>query len=410
MRDSCGSSSNESTRLGIMVEQPAVFFNNRYYTSDQFLDELSFLPDFDEIHLFIPVKQDNNQHDLFEIGKNIGKTITVHPLPYFASSLNFYNNFISNVLSCFRIIYSRAKDWDVSLIFDYHLTSLIFFIVSKMKRKRVISYFRSDLLEEVAAFYNKNGWKAISAQFGARILDILSLMRSRYSFNIVMGSRLRKKFAGHSKHVYTFYPTHIKNEDLRLHSPIDLNQEAGNLVLLFVGRLTPEKGLGFLIEALSILSVRYPGRFSLNIVGTGRQEAELREQVRALGLQECVHFIGPINSKQELFIAYSNADIFVLPSLTEGAPKVLSEAMLFGLPIVSTTVGGIPDLVSHEQNGILVSPRNSNALADAVCRIGNNEILRRNFSRASRSRVRELTFEVQQAKIIPLLRSFLGME
>lgn len=139
--------------------------------------------------------------------------------------------------------------------------------------------------------------------------------------------------------------------------------------ILFVGRLIERKGLPYLIEALSLMPDREGIR--LDIVGGGYQEAELKRMAREKGLEGTVIFHGRV-SEEELNRLYACCDLFVLPSIvdaqgdTEGLGVVLLEALSYKKPIIGTNVGGIPDIIRHEETGLLVEPKNSGALAKAM--------------------------------------------
>ena len=157
------------------------------------------------------------------------------------------------------------------------------------------------------------------------------------------------------------------------------------LQLLCVGRLTPAKGQVLLLHALSRLRREgHPVR--LTLVGGGPDQARLREQVAVLGLADVVTLTGALNPQQAR-THYHRADAFVLPSLAEGIPVVLMEAMASGLPCVSTTVNGIPELIEHLHNGLLIAPGDVDALTDALRRVVTSSALRDRLGRAARETV-----------------------
>jgi glycosyltransferase involved in cell wall biosynthesis len=113
-----------------------------------------------------------------------------------------------------------------------------------------------------------------------------------------------------------------------------------------------------------------------SIIGEGSERTSLEAKVRSLGLHSRVKFLGHIGSSQRLHREYRNADIFVLPSLSEGFPRVIYEAMSQSLPVVCTKVGGIPETLSSDQ-ALLVRPGCSRELSAAVVRIATQSKLRR---------------------------------
>lgn len=131
--------------------------------------------------------------------------------------------------------------------------------------------------------------------------------------------------------------------------PVDVNRE---VVLLNVGRLSPEKGQDLLLRAVAELAPRYPG-LQLRFAGTGPEEAGLRDLAQSLGIAERVRFLGYIQDMPPL---YAQCDLLVQSSLTEGLPNVILEAAYLRLPLVATRVGGTDEVVEHGKSGWLIRP------------------------------------------------------
>lgn len=130
-------------------------------------------------------------------------------------------------------------------------------------------------------------------------------------------------------------------------------------VWLAAGRLCHHKGYSFLLDAVARLRPRHP-HIQLAIAGEGPLLGELTAQRDRLGLQENVRFLGQVQNMSAL---YQCVDGFVLSSVSEAMPYVLLEAMAHGLPVVATAVGGVPELVQNEVNGILCPPGDADRLA-----------------------------------------------
>lgn len=133
--------------------------------------------------------------------------------------------------------------------------------------------------------------------------------------------------------------------------------------ILFVGLLVPVKGIPYLLKALAQLR-RQRDDWHLEIVGDGPKRAEYTNLAATLGIGDKVTFSG-FKPKLEVAELMRHADFFVLPSLWENSPCVLLEAIASGLPIVSTAVGGIPEMIDRE-TGILVPPSDENQLCNAI--------------------------------------------
>jgi teichuronic acid biosynthesis glycosyltransferase TuaC len=141
-----------------------------------------------------------------------------------------------------------------------------------------------------------------------------------------------------------------------------LGLPANQKIVLFIGNLTPVKGIEYLLSAVSQLE---RSQLSLVLLGEGEQQQELLALARRLGLGEICKFTGP-RPHSEIPLWLSAADCLVLPSLSEGLPTVVVEAMCCGTPIVATRVGGTPEIVKSGETGLLVNPKDPVALADAI--------------------------------------------
>jgi len=139
----------------------------------------------------------------------------------------------------------------------------------------------------------------------------------------------------------------------------------GDTVLLgAMGRLTEQKGFADLLDALARLAVR--GDWRCVLAGDGPLRGALEAQRERLGLGDRCRFVGMRADVGDFFAAL---DGFVVPSIYEGMPYVVLEAMIVGLPLVATAVGGIPEVVEDGVTGLLVPPRDPAALADAIARL-----------------------------------------
>jgi glycosyltransferase involved in cell wall biosynthesis len=151
-----------------------------------------------------------------------------------------------------------------------------------------------------------------------------------------------------------------------------------------VARLTDQKGLDRLIEAIAPIRARWPGLRVL-IAGDGPRRAALEAQADRLGLTPVVSFLGHIADVRPVYRAL---DVFVLPSRHEGSPLALVEAMAMGVPVVATRVVGSADLVRDGSTGVLVESERSQALAEAVIRLLADPARRASLAREARRWVR----------------------
>jgi len=183
--------------------------------------------------------------------------------------------------------------------------------------------------------------------------------------------------------------------------------------LLFVGRVSPEKGLHVLLDAFQKVIERYP-RTRLEIVGpaslvsiellvtlsddpkvadlasfySGSYFSHLRDKLPS-GVAPQVCFTGSVPYSQ-LTNHYRNGDVYVQPSFSEAFGMPVAEAMASGLPVVAARVGGIPEVVVNGKTGLLVESGDATALAEAILRLFEDEDLRKSMAKAGRQRILEL--------------------
>lgn len=174
--------------------------------------------------------------------------------------------------------------------------------------------------------------------------------------------------------------------DLGRFEPVQREVNPKKVRVLTIGRLIPRKGFQFLIRALPHIIENAVADFEIEIVGDGPYQAELLKLAETLGVGSHIRWAGSV-PYAELPEKYRAADVFVLPSLAEGMPLVVLEAMGTGLPIVASAVQGIDELVAEGINGALFEPGDVEALANALVRLINAGETRVKMGKASVARV-----------------------
>mgnify|MGYP001598523452 FL=1 len=156
---------------------------------------------------------------------------------------------------------------------------------------------------------------------------------------------------------------------------------------VFAGRLEKNKNIGSLIEAIKIVKKSKPD-VSLLIIGSGPELNDIRLQITDYKLQNNVFLSGWLPTANDVAVAYNSAKIFINSSLNEGGPRVVLEAMACGLPVVTTSVGLMPDLIKNGDNGFLCD-WGPDSMADRMAHLLNNENLQKKFSFAGLELVKQ---------------------
>ena len=151
-----------------------------------------------------------------------------------------------------------------------------------------------------------------------------------------------------------------------------------DFVVGYLGRLSKEKGLHYLIQAIAELRDQMV-TVKLLIVGDGPERHALEQMVKDKELDSCVIFAGFQDDIENWLSVF---DVFVLPSLTEGTPMALLEAMATGVPVIATKVGGVPKVVNNQENGLLVPSGDHQAIINGLNMLKNNPELRARLAKA----------------------------
>ena len=147
-----------------------------------------------------------------------------------------------------------------------------------------------------------------------------------------------------------------------------------------VGRLHPQKNQAMLIRAFAEFLKDHPG-YTLSLYGEGELEAELKELAAGLGVEKSVIFHGNI---ENIHPEIADAEMFILPSDYEGLSNALLEAMMMGIPCISTACEGSTDVIRTGENGLLVPVGDETALLDAMCRLADDKALRERIGKEGR--------------------------
>lgn len=167
------------------------------------------------------------------------------------------------------------------------------------------------------------------------------------------------------------------------------------------GRLSREKGHRYLLDAFASLQKMLPGQpMQLVLLGEGREEAALRAQARRLGIEAQVCFAG-FQTKAASWMQVM--DCLVHPSVSDGIPNTVLEAMLLGVPVIATSVGGVPEIVEQGQTGLLVDPEDSTQLAEAMKKMLRSAALRRQLAAEAKYQVQENFSPRRQRSLLEML-------
>lgn len=269
---------------------------------------------------------------------------------------------------------------------------LMVVLILKLFRQKIIYHFHN---------------KGVAANSGRRMNDLLYRFVFRNTKSILLSPNLYGDFKKYidRKNVY-FCANGIPELAGSTMQPVAINTSVNARGrILFLSNMNVEKGPFVLLEACRLLKEK-GFDFECHFVGAwfGISEPAFTERINQSKLSQNVFVHGPKfnDAKKPFFIS---SDVFVLPTFNECFPLVLLEAMCFGLPVVSTTEGGIPDIVVNEKTGYIVKPKDAAALASKLEILLANADLRKAFGAAARARFETcFTIGAFEANMITILK------
>lgn len=328
--------------------------------------------------------------------------IGVDPLPAYNTGMQLLKCMPALLLEAWRTYRQLGRRWDLVWIVDAEPSQQLLFWLCRLGRKPAVLYLRGR--EDIGYGLRRRrfplNWLAtVYAHYQRRMLPLLV----RQANLMVTGRELSALYAPYARRCHEYVSSLVHESDVEPDlAEQRFTRNPDPITLLSVGRLAPVKGLHVLLDALSRLRrFGLDRQIHLRVVAHNRVPdyvAELTRLITQHHLEECVTFVSDLQVGPALANEYRCADVFVCPSIQEGTPKTVPEAMSKALPIVASRVGGIPALVGDGQDGILVPAGDPTSLADALARLIRDPQLRRAMGHHSAERAREYVLEHQAAR------------
>lgn len=287
------------------------------------------------------------------------------------------------------------EDVDAVWAWGPHPFSIVFAIFAILRRKPAALCIREDTVE----YHRRRLPGKLSYPILGAVWSVVAVYRllARRLPTVAVGTDVAQKYSTRKSTALPIAISLVRAEDIVDAPPA--HHWAGEISLLTVGRLEPEKNPLLLVEALARLESEDPGRFRLLWVGRGRMEDEVLRSAKELGVDTRLELRGYIPFGPALLAVYRESHAFVHVSLTEGLPQVLIEAMAAGIPIVATDVGGVAAALDGGRAGLLVPPADPEALTDAVRRVTRDEQLRGRLVAEGLRVVHTRTLEHEAARV-----------
>jgi len=272
----------------------------------------------------------------------------------------------TKILSYFKMIkllITTIWEYDFIYIFYPGNTSILASLISILLRKKYGLYIRGE--------------HDIQTKLGPFIIK-------KASFCLTVSNLLKKEIQKNNKNCDIIFPMiDFSKKDILFDRRYSNN---GVFRCLFVGRIDSRKGIFDLVEAIDILNKKIDFLY-FDIVGGGDSFEELKNRVQKY---KNVKLYGSISEKKQLLKIYREADLFIFPSHDEGFPRVLYEAMMARVPVITTMVGGIGGFMKENSNCLTIIPKNINSIVNAVCRMIESKELREKLVEQSTKDILEL--------------------
>ena len=302
------------------------------------------------------------------------------------------------------VFWKYINESDIVFAYMPGYSGYISHLLCRVSRKPYFLYFGSDWQE--VARYNAD-WKGLGKLiypiyvWFSRLAERKAARHAR--FTVVHGKKLIDKFKDCSDTVVETVPMISINKEDMFFRIDTCNQQP--IRLLYVGAIIPRKGIEYLIKAIALV-LEEGHNIRLSLVG-GEDEnygTQMRNLVKDLGITDYVNFEGYITDKQKLLEFYRTSDIFILPSLGEGFPRVLYEAMSQGVPIITSRIDTIWEVLKEENIVLFVTPQSAEEIACAISYVSENKDFRTEVIQAGYRFVRNRIGRTLAQQLLALLQ------
>jgi glycosyltransferase involved in cell wall biosynthesis len=325
--------------------------------------------------------------------------VTFCALPWYGSVYDLWKAGPRLYQQIRRIIRAQAGGWDAVWVAGPNPVAQVIGEESVSLGRPLFQVVRQNLVRQMRVV--NRGGKGVLAVVGARWLEwrFQRLARGRTVFCV--GEEMTNSYRAVTDKAHVHFSSRITRQQLAMFQATAAPPVPGRF--LCVGRLAPEKGHRHLIEAVAVLN-RAGDACTLDIVGDGPLAGALRAQVARLGLQHQVNFHGYVPFGPDLFAHYQRAFALAVPSLSEGLPQVIVEALAVGIPVVASAVGGIPSFLTEGRTGLLVPPADVPALSAALKQLLTQPELCQTLRCHGWAWMKQNTLEAQRDRMVEIIQ------
>jgi len=286
---------------------------------------------------------------------------TYHPKWFMIPKLFFFRPFFGfflfiSILSMVKGIYKNYK-FDIIYAPWVYPDGFASVLLGRILKKPVVMHALGCDINFHTRFYVRRLMIKYCLQSAKKTIAVSSALKDKIESLGIKKDKVVIVFNGIDNTLFSALDSKKCREELKL--PLD------EKLILFVGSLEEVKGVEYLIRAFARIVPKVDCKIRLLMIGKGKQEIRLREIIQELSIEQFVTLVGEI--KHDLIPKWMNAaDLFCLPSIREGMPNVVLEALSCGKPVVATRVGGIPEVLAGEPRSVLVEPGDIESLSQGL--------------------------------------------
>jgi len=351
---------------------------------------------FEQVTVFAPTTAEDTYFSGHRLSAD---NLTVVPLPFFMTHAQAYRH----ALSLWRAFRRHARGLDAVIARGTAPLAYLLYLLTP-KAAPFVYHFASDPFEIIRTspkYRGPKGWFARAA-YGVEFAIQKRILRRNFAF--ASGQAVRERIRQITPNVQGVVTSALVEED---YFARDDTCRDGPIRLLYVGYLRPEKRVDDLLRAAGILCDRGV-EVRVDIAGEGEIRGGLEKLAEELGLSGRVWFHGYVRMGPPLNALFNSADIFVLPSISEGSPKVVLEAMAHSLPVAATAVGNVPEMLAEGTRGVLVPPLAPEKLADGINRLIDDGPFRRECIRGGYAFARRHSVDAFVSTVAERIKSLLA--
>ncbi len=407
MRNSNGPLDCAERSILILPDEASDEVNGTFYFFGNFCLYIpGFLDHYDEVRMLFPGRVTSGPsqgHYQFDPGP-----IKMIPAPYYTTTWNSVLAIAKHPICFFKTVIEAIKGVDRVLARLPSLTGLLIATISVLFCKKVTLYVAGDARKAAA---KKNSYFEILFQgLAAYVMDWWIIAIGQFSTVLVLSRELQQRYRMlRSRPRFTFTSL-IREEDIRIREDRNMDTEVH---LVTVGRLSPEKNFPLFIQVVSELKdngCKVRGNIVCSQPVTRSRISDeagdlekIKDIIAEQGLTDSIDINLNVPYGPQLWDAYDKADVFLLTSTSEGAAKVLLEAMARGALIVATRVGGVPDLIQDGESGLLAESNDPKGLTKHILDLMKTPDRRQRIRTAAYAYISSHTFEKQIKHIVDLM-------